>query len=165
MEKQRDHLPVFGVGPFYVLFCLLCTCIGLVLKNMGYLDSGNIAGAKILRIIPAVFFILSGFFLWMQAVIFQNISKEINNGKLVTGGIYGIVRNPIYSAFLFLFTGVLILAWNYFLLILPFIFWVFLTILMKYTEEKWLKEKFGNVYDSYCRKVNRIIPWFPKASR
>ena len=35
-----------------------------------------------------------------------------------------------------------------------------LTILMKETEEKWLLEKFGDDYEKYCKKANRIIPWF-----
>lgn len=30
---------------------------------------------------------------------------------------------------------------------------------MKFTEEKWMKEKFGEKYATYCKKVNRIIPW------
>ncbi|MEL5719973.1 MAG: isoprenylcysteine carboxylmethyltransferase family protein, partial [Treponemataceae bacterium] len=78
----------------------------------------------------------------------------------VTTGVYGIVRNPIYSAFLFIFSGVLLLFRNWFLLILPFVFWALLTLLMKFTEEIWLKDKFGKEYTAYCKKVNRVIPWF-----
>lgn len=71
---------------------------------------------------------------WIKAVIRQKIGDEIKKGKLVTTGIYSIVRNPIYSAFL-------------------------LTFLVKQTEEKWLLEKFGDRYVEYCKRVNRIIPW------
>lgn len=35
-------------------------------------------------------------------------------------------------------------------------------LLMKYTEEKWLEEKFKNEYIDYCKKVNRVIPWFKR---
>lgn len=51
---------------------------------------------------------------------------------------------------------------NYILLVLPFFFWIFLTVLMKNTEEKWLREKFGKEYIDYCKDVNRVIPWFAK---
>ena len=51
---------------------------------------------------------------------------------------------------------------NLFLLILPILFWINLTVILKLTEEKWLLEKFGDEYVDYCKVVNRIIPWFPK---
>ena len=44
-------------------------------------------------------------------------------------------------------------------MILPFVFWGFMTVLMKHTEEKWLRRTFGQPYDEYCKKVNRCIPW------
>lgn len=162
MQKDKKHLPLFGVGPIYVLTCLLCTGVGLILKRMGCLKAGNIEGLHILFVVLSVFFIGSGFCLWIRAVLFQKIDDEIKEGKMVTTGVYRIVRNPIYTAFLFLFTGILLLVENYFLLILPGIYWLFLTILMKQTEEKWLLEKFGDAYRIYCHKVNRVIPWFSK---
>ena len=98
--------------------------------------------------------------LWVYAVLIQKIDLDIKKSNLVTQGAYSIVRNPIYSAFLMIFTGGLIIAHNIYLLILPVVFYISLTILMKWTEEKWLLEKFGYDYVKYCKKVNRIIPWF-----
>ena len=51
---------------------------------------------------------------------------------------------------------------NLWLLILPVLYWLFLTVLMKCTEEKWLKNLYGVEYEEYCWRVNRCIPWFPK---
>lgn len=107
-------------------------------------------------------FIIIGVVLWVYAVVVQKISSEIKNDKLVTSGVYSIVRNPIYSAFFLIFTGVLISAHNLYLFIFPIIFYLFLTILMQHTEEKWLLEKFGVEYEEYCSKVNRVIPWFKR---
>ena len=56
-------------------------------------------------------------------------------------------------------TGVILLIGNLYFLILPFVFWGFMTVLMKHTEEKWLRRTFGQPYDEYCKKVNRCIPW------
>ena len=100
--------------------------------------------------------------LWFYAVIVQKIDEAIKEGILVTSGVYSIVRNPIYSAFIIVFTGILIMANNIFLLILPIIFWGVLTSLLKQTEEKWLMEKFGGEYVEYCKDVNRVIPWLRK---
>lgn len=79
-----------------------------------------------------------------------------------TTGIYSVVRNPIYSGLVLNCTGVLLIAHNVWLLILPFIFWIALTILMKCSEEKWLLKLYGDQYVEYCKRVNRCIPWFPK---
>lgn len=106
--------------------------------------------------------IFFGLYLWVRAVLIQKINANVKAEILITGGVYGIVRNPVYTAFIFIFTGILLFAKNYFLLTLPIIFWVFLTIFMKASEEKWLKAKFGKEYDLYCKRVNRVIPWFHK---
>ena len=105
--------------------------------------------------------ILYGIVLWILAVIHSKIDKNIEENRLVTTGIYRYCRNPIYIAFVFIFTGALLFTCNLFLFILPPIYYIYLTILMKHTEEKWLKEKFKYEYLSYMRETNRCIPWFP----
>ena len=157
---MKTRLPVFGVGPIYVISCMLLTICGLVLKKMGMLVSGDILNLRFELMITGVVLIIAGCGMWIYAVLIQKISVEIKKGQLVTSGIYSMVRNPIYSAFLLIFSGVLISAHNIYLLILPVLFYLFLTILLKQTEEKWLLEKFGNTYIEYCKKVNRVIPWW-----
>ena len=161
-KMNKNSLPVFGVGPIYVFSCFLLTIIGLALNYYGVLNQGKIQSLKIVMLIMSFILITIGVVLWIYAVIIQKIGNEIKKGKLLTEGVYSIVRNPIYSAFSIIFTGILLMANNIFLFILPVIFWVYLTILLKYTEEKWLMEKFGDEYADYCKKVNRIIPYFTK---
>ena len=157
---KKNTLPVFGVGPIYAVSCLLLTAFGLFLKKKGFLDSGDLPSLKSEAMLIGFMLIFIGVALWIYAVIIQRISREIRSGNLVTIGIYSIVRNPIYFAFLCVCTGVLITAHNLFLLIFPLVSYIFLTILMKQTEEKWLLEKFGTEYAEYCKHVNRVIPWF-----
>ncbi|WP_455257201.1 methyltransferase family protein [Peptoniphilus asaccharolyticus] len=88
------------------------------------------------------------------------IVKGIRENRLVTEGIYAYVRNPIYSAWLFICNGVLFLGRDIWLIGLSFIFYFYLTILVKFTEEKWLLELYGKEYEPYCKQVNRVIPWF-----
>lgn len=157
---KKNTLPVFGVGPVYAVSCLLLTAFGLFLKKKGFLNGGELPGLKSVSMFIGGLLIFIGVALWIYAVIIQRISKEISNGNLVTTGIYSIVRNPIYLAFLCVCTGILVTAHNVYLLIFPIIFYIFLTVLMKQTEEKWLLEKFGTEYAEYCKHVNRVIPWF-----
>lgn len=162
LKSKKIKMPTFGVGPIYVITCLVLTIAGICIHIKGYLHQGELSKWRILFAIPAIFLISFGIYLWVQAVIVQKINKEVKNNKLITTGVYSIVRNPVYSAFISIFTGVLLLTANYILLILPFIFWALLTILMKNTEEKWLRNEFGKEYEEYLRKVNRIIPWIKR---
>ena len=158
MKSQEFKMPIFGVGPIYVIACLILTIVGICLHLNGYLYQVKLRLGKIFFIISAIFMILLGIYLWIQAVIVQKINKKVSEKKLITTGVYSIVRNPVYSAFTFIFTGLLLFTANYILLILPFVFWAILTILMKNTEEKWLKNEFGEEYEIYFKKVNRVIP-------
>ena len=157
---KKNTLPVFGVGPIYAVSCLLLTAFGLFLKKKGFLNGGDLPGLKSEAMRIGFMLIFIGVALWIYAVLIQRISKEISSGHLVTIGIYSIVRNPIYLAFLCVCTGILVTAHNVYLLIFPIIFYIFLTVLMKQTEEKWLLKKFGTEYAEYCKHVNRLIPWF-----
>ena len=68
-------------------------------------------------IILGILCITIGVILWLSAVLVTKIDRKIKEGKLITTGIYSIVRNPIYSAFLFIFTGIIFLVNNIYLFI------------------------------------------------
>lgn len=72
---------------------------------------------------------------------------------------------PVYTAFFLLNTGFLILQANWWLMVLPFCYWLALSILLKYTEERWLQEKFGAQYARYAARVNRVFPWPPRGPK
>lgn len=107
-------------------------------------------------------FLIVGIWLWVSAAIKEKLCEKIIANQLVTTGVYALVRNPIYSAFAFVMSGVALLSSNLYLLPLPLVFWVLLTVMMQATEEKWLLAQFGDEYKEYCKRVNRCIPWFPK---
>ena len=102
--------------------------------------------------------IVIGIVFWLLAVIKSGIDKSIKNNDLVTTGIYGYIRHPIYAAFLYITTGMIVIYGNILLFILPLIFWVLLTITMEKTEEVWLIDLYGDDYINYSKKVNRFIP-------
>lgn len=114
---------------------------------------------EILFRILGIISILLGVILYLKAVFFDKIDTYVKKNQLIITGVYAYVRNPIYSAFMFVCTGILCIYANLILLFLPFVYWAFMTMLMKYTEEKWLYDLYGEEYIHYCRRVNRCIPW------
>lgn len=79
-------------------------------------------------------------------------------GALVTNGIFGWSRNPIYSA-------LDLIIWGTFLLQGRTIFLLFalaLTVLLHYQvrrEERYLAAAYGQAYTEYCARVGRYLTW------
>ena len=113
-------------------------------------------------LVGGILLILLGAFIWGYAFFRSRIDEGIKNNRLVTDGIYAWCRNPLYTGWMIICIGISFFAGNLWLLILPFIFWALMTVMMKLTEEKWLRNLYGAEYETYCRRVNRVWPWFPK---
>ena len=160
-KENQEHLPVMGVGPVCIAIMIAFTAAGIALVKFNMLTSGYVGGGVItvLFVIAGILCIAGGIILWYAAVFSAKIDITIKSNRLETGGVYAIVRNPIYSAFLFICIGALLFCRNWYVLILSPLFWVYLTVFMKLTEEKWLSERFGEEYKAYSKRVNRFIPW------
>jgi len=138
------------------------TVLGIILSAKDFFSSGHFTDLKLPLLIIGIILFALGVALWVAAAVFAKIDNNIMDNHLVTMGVYAYVRNPLYSAFMIVCTGVILCANNLWLLILPIIYWIFMTLLMKNTEEKWLKDLYGQDYLEYCNRVNRCIPWFPR---
>lgn len=154
----KNHLPKIGVGPIIVIPQLSLTIIGIILSRKNIILDWHIEILKISFIVLGVLLIVYGLLLWYAANFKTKIDKYIENNKLATKGVYSLVRNPIYSSFFIICIGAIFIENNLFLFIIPVICWLYMTIILKNTEEKWLYELYGYQYKVYCKKVNRCIP-------
>ena len=164
-NQNASHLPIYGVGPYYGVGIIILTFVSIVLSVSGVLDCGKITNnlLKVIMVIGGVILFIEGFFIWKSAAVGKScIDNYIVNNKLCKTGVYGIVRNPCYSGIMFMCSGIVFIAHNVWLLLLPIVYWIAMTVLMKSTEEKWLTELYGQEYIDYCKNVNRCIPWFPR---
>jgi protein-S-isoprenylcysteine O-methyltransferase Ste14 len=77
--------------------------------------------------------------------------------KLVTTGIFNHCRNPLYVGNILMLTGVGILANSllYMVIFIPLFLFIYQAIVL--AEENYLRNKFGQDFDSYCKRVPR---WF-----
>jgi protein-S-isoprenylcysteine O-methyltransferase Ste14 len=157
-RKIRSIIPFIKlVVTFLVLFILIPIGITLLLHLPWYLSFiypyGIVIG--ILLIITAVWTIYKGI---KDLKLTYSASGYENEDELVTTGIYGYTRNPMYFG-----ATILILGW---FLVLPFTFILISSVLFLFlfyftakSEENQLTQKFGKKYLIYKRKVPLFIPY------
>ena len=156
---EKGHLPILGVGPLYVITIILMTVISIILSVTRFIPVITFTNIRLIFVLIGILCFIIGITLWLKAVIIDRLDAHIIKNELVTTGVYAYVRNPVYSAFMFVCTGFLLIYGNLVLLVLPIIHWGFMTVLMKLTEEKWLEDLYGQEYIQYLQRVNRCIPW------
>jgi protein-S-isoprenylcysteine O-methyltransferase Ste14 len=79
--------------------------------------------------------------------------------RLVTEGIYGFVRHPIYTSYILLFVGFCVLLqslWGLSLLLVVCLVWFGNRIGI---EERMLLARFGDEYQAYCQQTKRLFPY------
>lgn len=76
---------------------------------------------------------------------------------LVDGGVYRITRNPMYVGMLCLLLGWAVFLASPLALIGPVLFVLYITRFQIIPEERILRERFGEPYERYLRRVRRWI--------
>lgn len=160
MQNERKHLSVFGIGPVYGTLVIGLTIAGVFLKELPILKSGTVDTLFIPFVIIGTLFIMTAAAVFIKAQL--DISDNIEKNHLVTTGIYAHCRNPLYTAVMYACIGADFVFCNLWLLILPFVYWLLMTVLVRATEEKWLAALYGEEYVEYCKRVNRCILWFKR---
>ena len=156
MEKDT-HLPLYGVGPFLVAPVIVTAVVCLILTVYHFIPKYEITSLNWLFMILGILIVIYSIVFWISAVR-SDIDDNILENKLKTTGVYGLVRHPIYAAFLHVSIGLILISCNLYLFFLPVIFWLFLSVLIKFTEEKWLIDLYGEDYLNYSKQVNRFFP-------
>lgn len=86
--------------------------------------------------------------------------KKVYASRLVTEGIFNHCRNPLYVGNILKLAGIGILANSllYVAVFIPAFLFIYQAIVL--AEENFLRGKFGDEFDAYCRRANRWIPRF-----
>jgi len=77
---------------------------------------------------------------------------------LVTQGIFNHCRNPLYAGNILMLFGVGVLSNSliYIAILMPLFLLIYHAIVL--AEEAFLRNKFGNSFNQYCKRVNRWLP-------
>ncbi|RJP29102.1 MAG: isoprenylcysteine carboxylmethyltransferase family protein [Candidatus Omnitrophota bacterium] len=83
-----------------------------------------------------------------------------NGFKLVTGGPYKMVRNPMYLGTLLIGSGVVLMIFRLWMLFIFLAVYLMIYIPQINKEDKILKDKFKDDYYNYCRSTPKYFPSF-----
>lgn len=80
--------------------------------------------------------------------------------QLNTGGIYSVIRHPLYLGNYLMWIGIVIFTFNiYFVIIVSLAFWLYYERIM-FAEERFLERKFGEAYLEWSLTASAFIPSF-----
>jgi protein-S-isoprenylcysteine O-methyltransferase Ste14 len=167
MEKNQTNLRSLNItaGNFFfryrnALFPVIFVFAALTLKPkimFGIPLADRLVGASgmvIALLGEAVRFVTIGF---------EYIHRGGKHGRvyarhLVQGGVFGLVRNPMYVGNALIVIGMTMYLGSPlgYLVLIPFFLFVYQALIA--AEEANLRNTFGSGYDDYCAKVNRFIP-------
>ena len=114
-----------------------------------------------------IYFVLLGIAFIIIGIIFAKRAKKVykvklldeSSTKLITYGIFRLIRHPVYSAWGIIFLGVAIISDSLISLIISPLIFVILEINAMIEEKLILIPKYSKTYENYKRKTpNRIIP-------
>lgn len=129
--------PIFSADAFGSSYYLWPIIIGLVITVAGQVIRGVTIG--------------------LAYIIRGGKEGKVYAEALVTEGIFNHCRNPLYVGNILMLLGVGILSNSllYVAVFIPFFLFVYQAIVL--AEENFLRNKFGQPYRNYCRRVNRWL--------
>ncbi len=114
--------------------------------------------------ILAIFIVVGA--VWMAGSAVRELGKQwsfqarlIEDHKLITGGVYQIVRHPIYAAMFGILISIGLVVSHWAALIIGVIIFLIGTKIRVNSEEKLLRDAFPNEYEEYARRVPAFIPF------
>jgi len=159
-EKKRENAATYGIA----------------LEGLGYALVWTFRRSNFMSIIPppllvdlVISLVTVGITIasvWLVLSAVRTLGKQwavaarlVEGHKLITEGVYSIVRNPIYTGMfgLMIATG---LAISYWWTLPPaiIVFWIG-TMLRIRNEEKLLREAFGKEFEEYAKRVPALLPF------
>ena len=130
----------------------------LGLQRMGYFGGGSLVFAH-----AGIVFIICGLLVRWIAIISLKHQFTVDvtirkDHRIVSGGMYRIIRHPAYAGSLLSFLGLGLCFANYFSVLVIFLPICSAFLHRIHVEEKTLIGAFGDEYLNYCRTTKRLVP-------
>lgn len=158
-KEIENNMTVWGVSPAMIKR-LIPFIILFVILHFLLFPAFLIPIPPIIGIMIGVILIGIGIPIYMSSLKAIRIAYESSN--LITSGIYGYMRHPLYSSFiLFIVPGICFLFSSWILFFIPLAYYILFRLMIK-KEEIYCFEKFGNDYAAYKSKVHAVFPKFKR---
>lgn len=130
-----------------------------ILENLAFIIPVINLSIPLLHFIISLPFILSGAWFGVGSVkeTTLKVAETHRAEKVVSSGLYSIIRHPQYFGGLLAHIGITFLFSSFYSLITTPIV-IILNLLISWKEEKELIKEFGNEYEDYKKKVPMFIP-------
>ena len=152
--KLQNKIP----EPFVKIFILSVFMLPILI--LPFTKSPKIPISTINALSIGIIFLIANFYI--KIIAQKQIGKLPGlktKGKLITTGIYNIIRHPLYLSNGFLALGLAILFKSWYAFLFSIVY-MLLFLLIIHFEEKDLLKKYGKEYEKYKKKVKyKIIPW------
>ena len=155
MNEYRDHADVKIHPPVLLVMHFLVAYFLNRLVPLSFLFPGILIWVGYALVVIGFGLAFSAVIRFMQAR--TTLDPHGSVSEIVTGGIFGISRNPIYLGFVCLLIGFPFIFGSYWGLILSPFFILLMNTLVIQHEEAYLEKKFGEVYTSYKSRVRRWL--------
>jgi protein-S-isoprenylcysteine O-methyltransferase Ste14 len=157
MKFGDTHKSDFLIPPFALFYFYIVFAAAFGLPTVSTMEIFHSVATE--RVGVAFCFAGLSFILWSLISFGKSFRVGIDTSrpdKLVTDGIFGHSRNPIYVAFAFILIGQFLIFSSWILLIYALAgFWLFHRQVLR--EEEYLKQHYGEEYAQYCRRVRRYL--------
>jgi len=160
-DKTRAPKSWFGL----ILQCLSFPPVWMVRRAPTFspVIEGQHALNLILQILAVVIAISS---VWLAMAAIKELGKQwslaarlVEDHKLVTTGVYQIVRHPIYTAMLGMLVATGLAYSNWIALVVSVVVFIVGTKIRTNLEEGLLREAFGQEFEDWKAKVPGLIPF------
>ncbi|MDR6756965.1 protein-S-isoprenylcysteine O-methyltransferase Ste14 [Mycoplana sp. BE70] len=152
---------MIGIGNFFFkyrnqLFPAIIVALFLLAPPVAH---GSTAVEQVSAIV-AILLVLAGLGLRATVIGYAYIqrgglNKRVYAKDLVTEGMFGVCRNPLYVGNMLIYSGVFLFSGNPLAVVLGIGLFAFLYQCIVLAEEEFLEKKFGDAYRAYCRDVPR----------
>ncbi len=159
-DSKRDRISILGIA-------LQAVSYGVVWSVHRQFFTPIVRMRKELEILVAIVTMLVAIgSVWFVSSAVRSLGKHwsiaarlVEGHKLVTEGPYRVVRNPIYTGMfgMLLATGLAIGHWIG--LLSALVVFAVGTVIRVQSEERLLREAFGDEFEAYARRVPAVVPF------
>jgi protein-S-isoprenylcysteine O-methyltransferase Ste14 len=154
---MEARLSRWGVGPKialgaggYAVLALVASCLWPEVCSLRFIPSW------ILYSLGGILCVL-GIPLWLAGI--HAAMSAYNRDELMTSGVFGLVRHPIYAAWIvFLLPGIALLCQSWLLFGASLTGYAVFKLSIQ-REDDYLAQRFGQAYLDYRSRVNELFPW------